>query len=59
LKDKAGRLGDTGKVVVEIIYDEIGDYYKNTTWAKNGTSFGLIIAGKFGCNWLLQLSRLE
>ena len=45
--DRWGIIDKTGKVVVEIIYDEIGDYYKNTTWAKNGTSFGLIIAGKF------------
>ena len=42
-----GIIDKNGTVVVDIIYDEIGEYYKNTTWAKNGTSFGLVYGGKF------------
>ena len=34
-------------MLVEVIYEEIGDYYKGVTWARSGESFGLVIDGKF------------
>jgi len=45
--DRWGIIDKTGKVVVEPLYDDIGDYSKGVAWAKNGTSFGLVIEGKF------------
>lgn len=42
-----GNFDKTGKVVVSIDYDDLGDLYKNITWGKKGESFGLIIANKF------------
>lgn len=34
---RRGIIDNTGKGIVEIIYDEIVNYYNNTTWVKNGS----------------------
>jgi hypothetical protein len=47
LNDKWGVIDKTGKIKVAIEYDDLGDMYKNTTWAKKGTVFGLVFDNKF------------
>ena len=42
-----GIIDVKGKVVVDVVYNEIGNFYNNITWAKKGETFGLIIEGKF------------
>ncbi len=47
INDKWGIIDPTGKEVVEAVYDEVGDYYNNTTWAKKGKNLGLVHNGQF------------
>ena len=42
-----GIIDKKGKVVVDIIYDDLGELHKNTAWAKMGTSYGLVSNNKY------------
>ncbi|WDF63583.1 WG repeat-containing protein [Flavobacterium sp. KACC 22763] len=47
LNDKWGIIDTTGKEIAEVVYDEIGDGFNNTTWAKKGKAYGLVHNGVF------------
>lgn len=47
INDKWGIIDPTGKEVVEAVYDEVGDYFNHTTWAKKEKKYGLVHNGQF------------
>jgi hypothetical protein len=42
-----GIINTAGKELVEPAYNEIGNYFKNTTWVRKDKTFGIISNGKF------------
>jgi hypothetical protein len=42
-----GIINTEGKELVEPAYAEIGNYFKNTTWARKDKTFGIVNSGKF------------
>jgi hypothetical protein len=44
---KWGIINTAGKELVEPTYDEIGNYFKNTSWARKDKTFGIVSDGKF------------
>jgi hypothetical protein len=45
--EKWGIINKAGKVVVNLEYEEVGNLFKNTTWARKGEVFGLVVANVF------------